>query len=237
MLDLNNRVVLISGANRGIGLALATRLYEAGYFLSLGVRNPQSMDRFLADKNKARVHVARYEATDWTSHEIWVSAALEQFGKIDALINNAGIGSHSSIRTISETELDEVWAVNCKAPLHMIQLALPHLEQSGSGRIINIASLSGKRVRNDHIAYAMSKFAVLALSHSTRRIGWESGVRCTALCPSFVLTDMTRGSDKIKEADMIDPNDLAELATTLLALPNTASVAEIMVNCRLEDMF
>ena len=237
MLDLNNRVVLISGANRGIGLALATRLYEAGYFLSLGVRNPQSMDRFLADKNKARVHVARYEATDWTSHELWVSAALEQFGKIDALINNAGIGSHSSIRTISETELDEVWAVNCKAPLHMIQLALPHLEQSGSGRIINIASLSGKRVRNDHIAYAMSKFAVLALSHSTRRIGWESGVRCTALCPSFVLTDMTRGSDKIKEADMIDPNDLAELATTLLALPNTASVAEIMVNCRLEDMF
>jgi short-subunit dehydrogenase len=237
MLDLNNRVVLISGANRGIGLALATRLYEAGCFLSLGVRNPQSMDRFLADKNKARVHVARYEATDWTSHELWVSAALEQFGKIDALINNAGIGSHSSIRTISETELDEVWAVNCKAPLHMIQLALPHLEQSGSGRIINIASLSGKRVRNDHIAYAMSKFAVLALSHSTRRIGWESGVRCTALCPSFVLTDMTRGSDKIKEADMIDPNDLAELATTLLALPNTASVAEIMVNCRLEDMF
>lgn len=237
MLDLNNRVVLISGANRGIGLALATRLYEAGYFLSLGVRNPQSMDRFLADKNKTRVHVARYEATDWTSHEIWVSAALEQFGKIDALINNAGIGSHSSIRTISETELDAVWAVNCKAPLHMIQLALPHLEQSGSGRIINIASLSGKRVRNDHIAYAMSKFAVLALSHSTRRIGWESGVRCTALCPSFVLTDMTRGSDKIKEADMIDPKDLAELATTLLALPNTASVAEIMVNCRLEDMF
>jgi NAD(P)-dependent dehydrogenase (short-subunit alcohol dehydrogenase family) len=103
--------------------------------------------------------------------------------------------------------------------------------------VINIASLSGKRVRNDHIAYTMSKFAVLALSHSTRRIGWESGVRCTALCPSFVLTDMTRGSDKIKEADMIDPKDLAELATTLLTLPNTASVAEIMVNCRLEDMF
>jgi NAD(P)-dependent dehydrogenase (short-subunit alcohol dehydrogenase family) len=237
MLDLNNRVVLISGANRGIGLALATRLYEAGCFLSLGARDPESLVSFLADKNKARVHVARYEATDWTSHELWVSAALEQFGKIDALINNAGIGSHQTIRTISETELDAVWAVNCKAPLHMIQLALPHLEQSGSGRVINIASLSGKRVRNDHIAYTMSKFAVLALSHSTRRIGWESGVRCTALCPSFVLTDMTRGSDKIKEADMIDPKDLAELATTLLTLPNTASVAEIMVNCRLEDMF
>ena len=237
MLDLNNRVVLISGANRGIGLALATRLYEAGCFLSLGARDPESLVSFLADKNKARVHVARYEATDWTSHELWVSAALEQFGKIDALINNAGIGSHQNIRTISETELDAVWAVNCKAPLHMIQLALPHLEQSGSGRVINIASLSGKRVRNDHIAYTMSKFAVLALSHSTRRIGWESGVRCTALCPSFVLTDMTRGSDKIKEADMIDPKDLAELATTLLTLPNTASVAEIMVNCRLEDMF
>ena len=235
MLDLNNRVVLISGANRGIGLALATRLYEAGCFLSLGARDPESLVSFLADKNKARVHVARYEATDWTSHELWVSAALEQFGKIDALINNAGIGSHQTIRTISETELDAVWAVNCKAPLHMIQLALPHLEQSGSGRVINIASLSGKRVRNDHIAYTMSKFAVLALSHSTRRIGWESGVRCTALCPSFVLTDMTRGSDRILETDMINPHDLANLAATIMALPNTASIAEIMVNCRLED--
>ena len=235
MLDLENRVILISGANRGIGLALASRFYEAGCLLSLGVRNPRSLDSFLDTKNKDRIQVMRYEAQDWKSHEQWVAAAFKKFGAIHALINNAGMGSSKTIRTISETELDEIWAVNCKAPLHMIQQALPHLEQCGSGRVINIASLSGKRVRNDHIAYNMSKFAVLALSHATRRIGWEQGVRCTALCPSFVLTDMTRGSDRILETDMINPHDLANLAATIMALPNTASIAEIMVNCRLED--
>ena len=235
MLDLNDRIVLISGANRGIGLALAERFYHAGCLLSLGVRNPKSLDGFLDGKDQSRIHVAPYEAQDWTSHEHWIKTTVQRFGAIHALINNAGLGSTKTIRTITEQELDDIWAVNCKAPLHMIQQALPYLEQSGTGRIINIASLSGKRVRNDHIAYNMSKFAVMALSHATRRIGWEKGVRCTALCPSFVLTDMTRGTDKIAEADMIDPHDLAEIAVTVMALPNTASIAEIMVNCRLED--
>ena len=235
MLDLNDRVVLISGANRGIGLAMAQRLYKAGCLLSLGVRNPKSLDDFLEGKDHTRIAVCGYDAQDWNSHKLWVKTTIERFGAIHALVNNAGIGSNKTIRTINEAELDEIWAVNCKAPLHMIQQALPMLEQTGTGRIINVASLSGKRVRNDHIAYNMSKFAVLALSHATRRIGWEKGVRCTALCPSFVLTDMTRGSDKIAEADMINPDDLAEIAATILALPNSASIAEIMVNCRLED--
>jgi len=132
--------------------------------------------------------------------------------------------------------LDEVWAVNCKAPLNMIRCALPHLEASCSGRVVNVASLSGKRVANDHVAYSMSKFAVLALTHSTRRIGWDKGVRATAICPSFVRTDMTASTDKIAPEDMIDPADLAELVATVIALPNTASISELLVNCRLEAM-
>jgi len=78
--------------------------------------------------------------------------------------------------------------VNCKAPLNMIRCALPWLEKSGSGRIVNVASLSGKRVANDNVAYSMSKFAVMALTHSARRIAWDAGVRATAVCPSFVRT-------------------------------------------------
>jgi len=97
-------------------------------------------------------------------------------------------------------------------------------------------SLSGKRVANDHVAYSMSKFAVLALTHSTRRIGWDKGVRATAICPSFVRTDMTASTDKIAPEDMIDPADLAELVATVIALPNTASISELLVNCRLEAM-
>ena len=100
---------------------------------------------------------------------------------------------------------------------------------------MNVASLSGKRVRNDNIAYNMTKHAILALTHGTRRIGWDDGVRATALCPSFVATDLTADVTKVSPAEMIDPVDLAELAATAIALPNTAAMAEMLVNCRLED--
>ena len=120
-------------------------------------------------------------------------------------------------------------------PLALTRVALPYLRAAGSGRIVNLASLSGKRVAGDNAAYPLSKFAVVALSHATRRAGWEDGVRVTALCPGYVATDMVSDvSDPPAEA-MIQPADLAELAATVIALPNTASVAEILVSCRFED--
>ena len=236
MLDPHGRVILVSGANRGIGLAIAKALYDKGYTVSLGVRDPHALLDAIAHWNELRVHTAHYEATDWKTHAAWVESVVERFGRLDGLVNNAGIGSRGTIRDIDEKELDLIFAVNCKAPLNMIRQALPHLEASGSGRIVNVASLSGKRVKNDHVAYAMSKFAVVALTHAVRRLGWEKGVRATALCPSFVRTDMTVGATQIAAEQMTNPADLAELVATVLALPNTASVAVLLVNCRLEDM-
>ena len=236
MLDPTGRVILVSGANRGIGFAIAEALYRKGYTVSLGVRDPGKLQDAIAHWNELRLQTAHYEATDWKTHAAWVESAVERFGRIDGIVNNAGIGSRATLRDIDERELDRIFAVNCKAPLNMIRHALPHLEASGAGRIVNIASLSGKRVRNDHIAYNMSKFAVLALTHSVRRLGWDKGVRATALCPSFVRTDMTAGTDRIAAELMSDPADIAELVATLIGLPNTAAIAELLVNCRLEDM-
>jgi NAD(P)-dependent dehydrogenase (short-subunit alcohol dehydrogenase family) len=236
MIDPHGRVVLVSGANRGIGFAIARTLYAKGYTVSLGVRDPHALMGVLAHWNELRLHTARYEATEWRTHAAWVESVVERFGRIDGLVNNAGVSSKGTIRDVDERELDTIFAVNCKAPLNMIRQALPHLEASGSGRIVNVASLSGKRVKNDNIAYGMSKFAVVALTHAVRRLAWEKGVRATALCPSFVRTDMTAGAVQIAAESMSDPADLAELVATVMALPNTASIAELLVNCRLEDM-
>jgi NAD(P)-dependent dehydrogenase (short-subunit alcohol dehydrogenase family) len=87
------------------------------------------------------------------------------------------------------------------------------------------------------MGYAMTKFALIALTHATRREGWAQGIRATAICPSFVRTDMTSAVDRVEPADMIQPADLAELVLTALTLPNNAVVAEILVNYTLEDMF
>jgi NAD(P)-dependent dehydrogenase (short-subunit alcohol dehydrogenase family) len=235
MLDPKGRVVLISGPNRGIGWAVAQRLYEDGCFLSLGARDPKKMAAMTAGWDQTRVHHAPYDGTNWATHQAWVDSAVERFGRIDGLVNNAGISRAMTIRDATEEVLDEIWTVNCKAPLSMIKSALPHLEASGTGRVINVSSLSGKRVKNDNVGYAMSKFAVMALTHALRRLSWDKGVRATAVCPSFVRTDMTAGATQIRPDEMINPSDFAVLIATVMGLPNTATIAELLVNCRLED--
>lgn len=235
MLDPHGRVVLVSGASRGIGAAIARHLLAQGYSVSLGARNPADLDAVTAGAPAERVHRARFDALDRASHTAWVEAALARFGRIDGLVNNAGIGVKGTIETVSEADLDRAFAVNLKAPLNLIKLCLPALRASGSGRIVNIASLSGKRIRNDNVAYNPSKFALVALTHSARRLAWNDGVRATAVCPSFVATDLVADVTSVARTEMIDPADLATLVATLLALPNNAAVAELLVNYRLED--
>ena len=232
MLAPEGRVIMISGANRGIGRAIALCLLDKGYSLSLGARDAAAI---VIDGKAVMSH--RYDATDAASNEAWVAATVARFGRIDGLVNNAGVALDAAIEDADEIAYDRMWEINVKGPLRMTRLALPHLRACGSGRIVNIASLSGKRILNDGAGYAMSKFAVMALSHAPRRAGWDDGVRVTAICPGLVATDMTRNWTDVPRGDMIDPADLAELAATALALPNNAVVAELLVNSRYEPMF
>jgi NADP-dependent 3-hydroxy acid dehydrogenase YdfG len=236
MLEARGRVVMVSGATRGIGRAIAEVLWEKGYSLSLGARDPDALGGFAEGRDAARLLACRFDALARDTHAAWIAQTAERFGRIDALVNNAGISDHMSIEQADDETLDRLFAVNVKAPLSLTRLVMPHLERTGAGRIVNVASLSGKRVPNDNAGYAMSKFALMALTHATRRLGWDKGVRCTALCPGFVRTDMTAGVTSFARDEMIDPRDLAELAATVIALPNNAAVAEVLVNCRLEDM-
>ena len=231
MMAPNERVVMISGASRGIGAAMARRLAAAGFRLSLGVRNtalPPVGDA-------SRCLVTRYDARERDAAKAWVAVTVERFGRIDALINNAGLAPMVTIDDENEEVLDDLWLVNVKAPLRVVRAALPYLKSAGAGRVINVASLSGKRVRNANNGYAMTKFALMALTHSVRRLGWEHGIRATALCPGFVATDMSAGVQGIDRASMIQPEDLAEIVACLLALPNNAAIAEVLVNMRYED--
>ena len=235
MLDPDGRVIMVSGASRGIGRAIAERLHDKGYSLSLGCRDPEALSRALAGRKGDRLLCCRYVAEDRDTHAAWLAATLDRYGRLDGLVNNAGITVAFTIEEGDEAELDRIWAVNVKAPLFMTRLCLPRLKAAGSGRIVNVSSLSGKRVRNDNVAYNMSKHALMALTHGSRRLGWAEGVRVTALCPSFVSTDLTAGTTKVSRVEMIDPDDLAELVATVIAMPNTAAIAELLVNCRLED--
>ncbi len=232
MLAPEGRVIMVSGANRGIGRAIAEALYRAGYTLSLGARDQASLKSVAGKWAEGQILMERYDAEDQATHRRWVDATASRFGRIDGLVNNAGMVVRVRIEDEKDTELDRMWAVNVKAPLSMIRGALPHLRRSGAGRIVNVVSIAGKAVYNNNAGYAMTKFAAVALSHAARRAGWEDGVRCTALCPGFVATDMTADVESFPHERMMEPGDIAEVVLTVLGLSNNASIAELVINCR-----
>ena len=222
---------MVSGANRGIGSAIAARLAADGYRLSLGARRPDALAEHAPEVEPEQILLHYHEATDLNSARRWVEATVDRFGGIDVLINSAGIVDRTGLEDMDEDVLDEMWAVNVKGPLRLTRLALPHLRRAGSGRVINIASMSAKRVKGGALpGYSMTKYALLALSHAVRQVGWDDGVRVTALCPGPVATDMMDPDDET----ITQPTDVADLVATLIGLPNTASVSELLITCRLE---
>ena len=237
MIDPHGRVVMLSGATGGIGAAITRRLSEDGFRLSLGVRNideaREAFPGFEADGGL----VCRFEAGEADTAKAWVDATAARFGQIDVLINNAGILRQVFFDEGDEDLLDELWTVNVKAPFRLIRHALPHLSETGGGRIINVGSTDAKRYRAGvSVGYAMSKHALMAMSHAAKAAGWEHGVRVTALCPGAVDTPMIQSIPGVTPlAERIQPDDLAEIVAFLLGLPNNASVPEMVVNTRLES--
>ena len=227
------KVILISGANRGIGRQIVEKLLTEGYALSLGVRAPESLNdsKF---SNHDRVLIHPYEATDKQSHISWVQATIDRFGKIDGVINCAGVLTRLQFEEDNEEELDRVWDINVKAPWRLTREAFPYLKKSGEGRVVNIVSMSGKRVKGVLAGYSASKFAFLALNQSMRNVGWDDGIRVTAICPGFVNTDMASEVQSVAPEKMTQPEDVAQVVAMVLRLPNTAHIDEICIKFNLE---
>lgn len=221
------KVAMVSGANRGIGAAIATRLESEGWRLSLGMRDPsQAEGRFGPD-----TMVQRFDALRGSDEAPWVDATLARFGRIDAVVNNAGVMYPKTVLEVSGDEMDAMFMVNVKSPLRLVRAAYAALAKSGEGRVVTVVSLSGKRVKSAMSgSYSISKFAALGLVHAIRHAGWNDGIRSTAICPSFVATDMAIGITDIDPAIMTQPEEIARLVSVVLDLPNTASVSEIPIN-------
>lgn len=229
------RVVLISGASRGIGLAIAKELLAAGWCVSAGTRSPVAE---LAHFPESSYLWGRFDAFEPETERQWVDTAFKHFGRIDAIVHNAGILSNRSVIDATVTEFDELFEVNVKSPMRLTQHIWPYLQQAPEGKVLVIASLASKRVRTAQSGlYSMSKAASLMLAHGIRHAGDDHRIRCTAICPGFVATDMaTYVEDDIK-TQLTMPKEIARIARLALELPATASVAEIPVNWQVESQF
>jgi NAD(P)-dependent dehydrogenase (short-subunit alcohol dehydrogenase family) len=235
--NTTQKVIMISGSNRGIGKAIMEKLLEEGNLLSLGVRNPENLQKSMTPFDSNLLHLQQYDARNPDHAESWVHSTVERFGRIDGLINNAGILHPMGLEDDKETLLDDMWEVNAKAPLRLTRLAFPYLRKSGRGRIIDIISMSGKRVKGNWVGYSMSKYAALAASRTARMQGWEDGIRVTAICPGFVQSDMTlQNVPSYPQENMSRPEDLALIVSSLLQLDNESAIPEVMMNCVFEPI-
>lgn len=228
------RVALISGSRRGIGAAIGQKLLEEGWSLSLGVRAGEMPD-WAAAIAPGRIHCQHYEATDPAGEAAWVAGAMEKFGRVDAVIASAGISAGKPALDASDDEIRQMMEINVLAPRRLVKAAWEPLAASGRGRVIVLASLSGKRVKTAASgSYALSKFAAVALTHGIRHEGFDKGIRATAVCPGFVATEMAMALTTMPPENMTQPEDIARIVSMILDLPNEAVVAEFTVNCSLE---
>ncbi|AQS89652.1 short-chain dehydrogenase [Gluconobacter albidus] len=226
-----SRVVMISGANRGIGKILSEQLRQTGWRVSAGVRDIASLPP------GPGLFVHEFDAKRHQEKD-WVDATLAHYGRIDALIANAGVMIPASIVDISDDDMDTMLTVNLRSPIRLVQAAWPFLKACKRGRVIILASLSGKRVKSALSGpYAITKHAAVALAHSIKKTGWADGIRATAVCPGFVATDMARSITSKDDAEMTQPDDIARMILAVLDLPNTANVAELSISCSEEDLY
>lgn len=243
----HGRVALISGASRGIGLAIARELHAAGWRLSLGVRTGVAPEGLEGDEAQD-VQIVSHDARR-ADEAAWVAAAEARFGRIDAVVCSAGVMIQGNVLEIAQADLDTMWQVNVLSPRRLIAAAWPALRATGfragqagpgatGGRVVILGSLSGLRVKSAASApYAMTKHAAVALGHGVRQVGHAIGIRATVLCPGFVDTDMARAITDYPPDRMTRPADVAAAARLALDLPDTAALATLPISCQLEELY
>lgn len=221
---MSDRVVMVSGGNRGIGQSIVKRLHQEGFIVSVGVRNPLDIETF------PNLHAFRYEAMELATAKSWLAGTIERFGRLDVIVNNAGIAYQvSNLDEKDDPLLVEMMTVNAIAPFQLSRLAIPHLERT-HGRIVNIVSVSGtKYCSGESIGYTMSKFAAMAFSRAMDHILREKNIGVTAICPGITATAMTKNIN-VPEDLMLAPNDVAAAVSYVLSLPSRVVVPEMIVN-------
>jgi 3-oxoacyl-[acyl-carrier protein] reductase len=193
-LGLRGKVVLVTGASRGIGRAIALAFAEEGARLMLASRTEETLAA-AAKEVEARGGEARTcvsDVTDPGAAEALVAAARREYGRIDVLVNNAGGGLSKAFEAVSDKEWEGAMNLNFLSLVRMSRAVLPKMKEQGGGRIINIAALSGRVPRLGQIASNAAKAAVINFTESLAAEVAPHGIRVNAVCPAAVLSDRWR---------------------------------------------
>ncbi len=237
--NIEGKVVVITGASSGLGEAAARLLCAQGACVVLAARRAARLQA-LADELAAAGAKATALTTDVTRHEqvkALVDAAVQAYGRIDVMINNAGLMPQALLERLRIDEWDRTIDVNLKGTLYGIAAALPYMKQQKSGHFINVSSVAGHRVGPGTAVYAATKHAVLALSEGLRQEVKPYNIRTTVISPGAVATELP---DSVTDPDAaarvhnfyaavaIPANSFARAVAFAISQPDDVDINEIL---------
>ncbi len=218
------RAAIVTGASSGIGLAIARMLRDEGFALTLASRRPEKVQA--AAEELAAVAVAADVGKVEECARL-VSEHRERFGRLDMLVNSAGIGIAGRIEDLPPKHFDLQLGVNLRGLFFTTQAAIPLLRES-KGWIVNLASIAGTMPAPGLATYGATKAAVISLTRSLNQELDADGVRAIAICPGFVDTPMAQWTGLSGE-EMIQPEDCAEVVRMLLRLSPRARIPQAVI--------
>jgi len=236
---MTSQSALVTGASRGIGLGVATRLAHRGYALTVAARDPDRLDSVAGQLRAAGAPDVQALAGDIADEGYLidlVQAHAVRFDKVDALVLNAGVGSAGALAGFHPRRFDKQVTLNLRAPYVLLQQALPHLRKAaaaspaGGAKVVALSSITGVYAEPDLAAYGATKAALMSLVRSVNREEAGNGVCATAICPAYVDTDMASYvHERIPAEDMIAVADVVELVDACLRLSARVAVPEIVM--------
>lgn len=230
-----DRAAIVTGASSGIGLTVARMLGEEGYAVTMAARRPKKLQAAFEELSGEGLEVRHVAANVIEEDDVKrvVAGHEKAYGRLDVLMNNAGVGIGSPIGELSTKRMDLMLGTNLRAAALFYREALAMLSAAGAEHrkalVVNTASIAGKRGAPWLSIYSATKFALVGLTQSMNRELHSLGIKSTALCPAFVNTEM---ADFVKDAlpaeEMIQTADIAAAVRMLLALSPGCVIPEIM---------
>jgi 3-oxoacyl-[acyl-carrier protein] reductase len=224
------KVAMVTGGTRGIGRAIAERLLEEGLNVAIcGSRQKSVDDAMAALAGKGQLFGAVADVSKYEAVQQFVGAVQQKFGRIDILINNAGVGKFASVADLAPADWERMIALNLSGVYYCCHEVLPIFRTGGGGDVINISSLAGKNPFAGGAGYNASKFGLNGFSEAMMLDHRNLGVRVSYIMPGSVETEFGGGAAGQTPTWKIAPEDIADVVVMLLKMPRRTTVSRVEI--------
>ncbi|MES2399070.1 MAG: SDR family oxidoreductase [Pseudomonadota bacterium] len=237
--NIQGKVIVITGASSGLGEAAARRLSADGAIIVLGARRTERINALAKELTQAggKALAMATDVTQAAQVKALVDAAVKTYGRVDVMINNAGLMPHSLLERLKIGDWDRMIDVNVKGVLYGIAAALPHMQQQKSGHIINVSSVAGHKVGIGNAVYSATKHAVRVISEGLRQEVKSYNLRTTIISPGAVATELPESATEpdvaanlrqFYDATAIPADSFARAVAFAISQPEDVDINEIL---------